>query len=105
MKYASISFAVVALITGLVAAGYWFVSGMAKFGPVGPNWGLPETGAPTEPILLEQKVLANSVANMQDTQAVIDGIKKSSDLNRTAALWTAASVAASALSAILGALA
>src|SRR5262245_20128151 len=105
MKWASIAFAVVALLTGLTAATYWYLSSRVRISPGGPGWGLPGTGVPIEPFEPEAKALEMSVANMRDNQAVIDEIKKAAALNRIASLWTAVAVAASAISAILGALA
>ncbi len=103
MKCASITFAIVALGTGLLAAFYWYKSSRITIGPTGPDWGLPGTGAHIEPVIPEAKALDMSVANMRDNQAVIDAIKIAAALNKVAALWTAASVTASAVSAILGA--
>ncbi len=105
MKGASVFLAIVACATGLIAARYWYSASKVNIVPLGPNWNPPGSGKPIEPLLPELKALDIAVANITDNQAIIDEIKKGAGLNKTAAAWTAASVAASSASAILGALA
>jgi len=102
----SIAFAIVALVTGLLAARYWYRSSKVPFHPDrGPQWGLPGTGEPIEPVDPAMKALDVGIANMKDLEDAIETAKKTAGLNKIAALLTAISVAASGASAILGALA
>jgi len=78
--------AVAALVTGLTAAWKWYAA--SKIQPK-PNWRME----PVKPVL----------SNMGWTSANLEAFEKAGQLNAKAALWTAASVVLSALSAIAGA--
>jgi hypothetical protein len=95
MKVASIILAIVAFVTGLIAARYWYRSSRVA---IDPGWGMPGTGGQIEPVLEELRGMDIQVA----TTGAFDG---AGQLNAAAALWTAASAAASAVSSILGAMA
>jgi hypothetical protein len=106
VKSISIAFAIVALGTGLIAAFYWYKSSKVPINQNhGPDWGLPGTGVPIEPVEPQRKTLDISIANIEGIIATNEAIKKAARLNQSAALWTAASVVSSACSAILGAMA
>lgn len=92
MKYASIVFAALALGTGLVAAWRWFESSRVQ---IDPGWGPPGSGRGFEPVSESGKAIGW-------TTATLDAFRKVSDLNRKAALWTAATVLLSTLSAVTG---
>lgn len=105
MKPLSIAFAILALCTGLVAAFFWYKSSKVPINSNrGPNWGLPGTGSLIEPVEPEMKALDLAAASIKDDQSIVEAIQRAGGLNQIAALWTAASVAASAMSAILGAM-
>jgi hypothetical protein len=105
LKFASIAFAIVALVTGLLAAHYWHSSSKVSFNPDrGPQWGLPGTGASIEPLTTGGKAVELGIANMKDLEDAIATAKKAAELNKIAALLTGISVAASGISAILGTL-
>jgi len=104
MKTASFIFAMIAAVTGLAAAYYWYKSSGFNVGLLGPNWGLPGTGMSIEPVDPELKALDMAVANWGDLQGAVEEIKTASRLNKIAARLTAASVAASAIATILAAL-
>jgi hypothetical protein len=86
MKYLSIVTAIGAGICGLIAAYYWYNSSLIEYGP---DWDF-------EPVVEEAK-------NMGQFAAIMKAAKKSSNLNKRAALWTAATVFLSAVSAIASA--
>lgn len=86
MKHASLAFAAVALITGLVAAWYWFKASAVK----------------VEPLLGRFGPMAN--ASDPFVAGALDAIERSAALNKTAALWTAASVLCSGITSVAGAL-
>jgi hypothetical protein len=91
MKCVSISLAVCALVSGLVAAFYWYQSSIVK---ADPGW----TRDNQEPVVQELKQMAwNS--------AILAASTTSADLNKTAALWTALSVALGGVANIVGSLA
>jgi hypothetical protein len=90
MKTISIVLATVALVTGLIAAQYWYRSSKVA---IDPGW-----SGPTEPVLPE-------LQQMGWTVAILKAARDVGDLNKTASLWTATSVAFGAASAIIGALA
>jgi hypothetical protein len=94
MKIASVTLALTALITGIVAAIYWYRSSKLQ---VVPMWSTLPTGELFEPL------------DRQDSQSgwivgMLQSLSASADLNAKAALWTAASVVFSAISSVLSAL-
>ena len=86
MKWASIALGVLAAITGLVAAVYWYRSSKVGLTPI---WGGLE---PVEPLFSQMGWLAG----------LMQTFAKSADLNKRAALWTAVSVVLAACSNFLG---
>ncbi|MEA2913929.1 MAG: hypothetical protein QOJ15_6010 [Bradyrhizobium sp.] len=105
MKCTSIVFAVIALVSGLLAAWFWLKSSKVKIGPLGPKWRLPGTGVPTEPYLPDQKAQEMFVKNMMDSQEIVNAALDSARLNKVASLWTAASVLCGGVASITGTLA
>jgi len=93
MKEASIAFAAIALVTGLVAAWHWYQSSKVE---IDPGWNPPGTGGRIEPVMPDLRQLDIEVATN-------NAFRRSGQLNKVAALWTAASVLASALASIFGA--
>jgi hypothetical protein len=86
MKYLALAFALAALLTGLKAAIDWYKSSRL----------VPEPGWPIEP--------GDSIlAHIGWISGILETGRKSSALNRTAAIWTAVSVLLSALSSVVGA--
>jgi hypothetical protein len=90
MKCVSIGLAVGALATGLIAAWFWYRSSIVQ---PDPGWSV----ANPEPVIPELRQMAWNTA-------ILAANTKSSDLNKTAALWTALSVALSGAASILGSL-
>jgi hypothetical protein len=82
----TMALAVAALVTGLIAAWKWYAA--SRIQPK-PGWRME----PVEPVL----------SNMGWTSATLEAFDKAGHLNGRAALWTAASVVLSALSAVAGA--
>ena len=91
LKLASIIVAIVAFIAGLRAAQIWHRASRVE---IVPMW---VSDGHMEPINQGQ-------SQSQWTNAIIEAANKSSDLNRRAARWTAAAVALSTVSTLLGAL-
>ena len=91
MKCMSIGFAILGVITGMVAAWIWYQSSLIQYHP---NWGLPGTGNPIEPVDEEQK-------QADINYALQNGLNEASRLNKNAALWTAISVFLNCLVALL----
>lgn len=89
MKWLSLVVATAACITGFIAARLWRKSINVQIDPLYPP---SRVGAPSGPSGEASQALAWSVATIQAFKAV-------ADLNRQAALWTAASVTLSALAA------
>jgi len=92
MKFAGIATAVAALISGLIAAWYWYRSSKVQIEPMWPqgSMGLVEPGdaEASQGGWIGGTLMAFSV---------------SADLNSKAALWTAVSVVLAAISSILSA--
>lgn len=91
MKWAGIALAVLAMISGLVAAWHWRQS--AKV-PVDPGWGFPGGGHAIEPV-------DQDASNTGWIVALIAAGNAAADLNRKAATWTAVSVAMGALASFV----
>jgi hypothetical protein len=87
LKVVDILLAALALLAGLKAAWEWYRA--SKIQPK-PNWRI-------EPVV-------PTLANMGWDAATLEAFEKAGVRNAKAALWTAASVVLSALSAIAGAL-
>ena len=94
MKCVSVVFALTAFFTGLAAAWYWYKSSKIV---IDPGWGLPGVDAYIEPVMHEQKQLDLQVATDRAMQQI-------GSLNKTASLWTAASVTFSSASSITSSL-
>lgn len=89
MKHISIALAIAGLFTGLIAARYWY---KASIVPVDPDW-------ETEPADIE------GLGSLRGwSTATLVALIESSNLNKTAALWTAAAVVFSTLSSLVGSL-
>jgi hypothetical protein len=93
LKFASIAMAVLALITGIVAARYWYRSSKVDIEPIWPTG----AGGPVEP------------GEHEDSQdgwigGALTAFSESARLNAKAAVWTAASVVFAAIASILSAL-
>src|SRR5260370_1006166 len=95
MKAISIALAITTLVTGLKAAWHWYQSSRVI---IDPGWTPPGLPGPSEPVMPEQQQTGWTVAT-------ITAFEEAASLNRTASLWTAASVGLSAASAVIGALA
>lgn len=83
----SIIFALIALGTGLVAAWYWYAS----------------TKEQIDPAIYKAPDGREAFRMMEWVQNVMNAVTKASQLNSKAALWTAAAVLSSAISAIFSA--
>ena len=108
MKFVSILFALAALVTGLLAAYKWYNASNVgiDFGYTYPGSRAGETytrGGIKSSRFLEPTDDVQKQMNEMD--ATLDAMKEAAKLNKVAARWTAATVAFSALSAILGILA
>lgn len=88
MKCLSILLAISALVAGLLVARYWYPASKIQ----------PDPGWPTEPG-------DSQASQMGWTAGIMEAIAKSADLNKTAALWTAAAVVLGSASSVVGALA
>lgn len=89
MKCASIGLAVCVVVTGLIAAYHWYQSSLVQ---IDPGW----TTLHPEPLDEQRRQMDLNVAvNRWATAAT--------KLNKTAALWTALSVALSGAASIVGA--
>src|SRR6185437_9618111 len=86
--------ALAALVCGLIAAWYWFRSSRVA---IDPGWTLPGEPGPSEPADAGAQQMAWIAATITASNEV-------ARLNKSASLWTAASVVFSAASAIVGAL-
>jgi hypothetical protein len=84
MKSISIIFAIIAFITGIRASWLWYKSSKVKFEPMGLQFGQ------LQPLNINESQLHWIIAILQT-------LEKSGDLNRKATIWSAASIAASAL--------
>jgi len=87
MKTVSLVFAFAALVTGLVAAWYWYLSSIV---PVEPAWRVEPGDA--------EASQAGWIA------AALKAMASAADLNKKAARWTAASAVCAAASSVCGAL-
>jgi hypothetical protein len=90
-KCIGIGLAVCSLVFGLIAAYYWYQSSIVK---ADPGW----TSQNPEPVVPE-------IRQMVWNSAILKAIQISSDLNKTAAIWTALSVGLGGLSSIIGSVA
>lgn len=91
MKVASIALAVLAFITGLRAAYLWYRASRVHVMPMWDNNGRIE---PVDPV---RSAAEWNIATQQT-------ISKSGELNQRGAIWTAAAVALSTASTLLGSL-
>jgi len=90
MKVAEIAIAILAFVTGLVAARYWYRASKITADPGwGPN-GLAEPGV-------------HSAAQDAWITAMLKSASESARLNKIAALWTAMAVALTGISSIAAA--
>jgi hypothetical protein len=96
---ASIVLALVGLTVGLKAAYYWWKASKIE---IDPGWNSGSSGdmRPTEPADLEG--MGSLVGWVTATMAAVTA---SSDLNRKAAIWTAAAVMLGGVSGVVGAFA
>lgn len=92
MKIAEIALAILAFVTGLVAAGYWYRASKITADPGWGRNGLVEPGV-------------HSAAQDAWIAAMLQSASESARLNKIAALWTAAAVALNALAALIAFLA
>jgi len=88
MKFISFALALLALVTGLVAAARWYKASKVEIMPLWAELGViePLGGSSNHWIV-----------------GILKAAQKSGALNKEAALWTASSVFLSALSAVIGA--
>ena len=91
LKLASITIAIVAFIAGIRAAELWYKASRIQIVPMWVNDGRIEPVNPGQ-------------AQAEWIVAIIETANKSGDLNKRAARWTAAAVALSTVSTLLGAL-
>ena len=91
MKIIAAALAVLAGITGFIAAWYWYQSSQVQ---IDPGWTPPGTGGPVEPD-------GEAAQAMGWVMATMVAISKASELNKKAATWTALSVALTATASIL----
>jgi hypothetical protein len=90
MRYAAITFGLASLGCGLVAAWYWYKASRIKFEPAFAE--LSEDVSETD-------------FHWTLLRAIMFAVRKASALNRSAALWTAASVVLGGVGGLLNALA
>lgn len=88
MWYVGNVLALSALVTGLLAAFYWYKSSNIE---VDPGW----TPTNPEPVIQEHRDAAWRTATLR-------AMTESAKLNKKASLWTALSVALSGASAVIG---
>ena len=86
IKLVSIVSAFLAAILGFIAAAYWYRASKVQ---IEPSWGR------TEPAEAD-------ASHAGWTMGIMQAYNASADLNKAAALWTAASVGLGALSTLLG---
>jgi hypothetical protein len=91
MRLVSLGLGFSALVSGLIAAFYWYQSSTVQ---PDPGWTIENP----EPVVPELKQIAWH-------SAILAAGAKSFDLNKTAALWTALSVALGGAVSIIGSLA
>jgi hypothetical protein len=87
MKLMSFSFALLALVTGLIAAYYWYKASKVEIVPL---W---------------QKLHIMEPIGGGDSHwivGILEAVGESCSLNKIAAVWTASSVFLSAVSAVIG---
>lgn len=101
---ASVVFAVIAVVSGLVSARYSDWASKVEVLSEGLPWAPPGTGGYSEPVDMDMKLMDMSIANMNDNQAMKNALKESGRLNHLAALLARGSAAASFVSALLGAI-
>jgi hypothetical protein len=94
MKLAGIGLAVLALASGIMAAGYWYRSSKLQ---ITPAWGSGSQGELFQPLDSED-AQQGWIVGMLETSSV------SADMNAKAAIWTAVSVVIGAISSIVSAL-
>lgn len=94
MKLAGIGLAVAALVSGIVAAGYWYRSSKLQ---ITPAWGLGSMGELFQPLEQDDAQQGWIVGMLEASSA-------SADRNAKAAIWTAVSVVLGAISSIVSAL-
>lgn len=90
-KPLSLFLAAIGLITGIVAACYWYKASQVT---IDPGWGIPGLDAHIEPVVSEMRQLDIEVATA-------NAFHSSGYHNKWAALWTAASVILNAISSFL----
>ena len=90
MKCVSVIFAILALAIGLKAAFTWYQASRVE---IDPGW----TSAHPEPV---DEILKQMAWN----SAIIGAARKSSELNRVAAFWTAVSIVFGGISNVAGSL-
>lgn len=90
LRILSISFALVALATGSRSAWLWHRGSRVQVEPLWVREGLIEP-------------LDSTWAQAQWIVALLEAAKKSGDLNRKAAIWTAITVVLATLSTLIGA--
>jgi hypothetical protein len=110
MRGASIISAAVALVTGLIAAWYWFRSSGLEIDPMWPKTKVDTSGLKRGTWAWRIRLLSTEVVLPENWQLDFSAATKlafleSGRLNSIAALWTAISVVSSAVSSIVGAIA
>jgi hypothetical protein len=108
MRLASILLALAALATGLLAAYKWYKASTVEI-DLGYTYPGSQPGATYRRMGMELPRFPESgdpeLKQINETAATWDAMKEAAKLNKVAAVWTAASVALGALSAIVGAIA
>lgn len=101
LKNLSLALSVIGFIVGLVASYYWLRASEVR---IVPAWDLefPRDALAKTPNLSAGDVVDKNI--MGWTTGVMIAFKKSGDLNRTAAIWTAAAVALSSGASLLSGL-
>jgi hypothetical protein len=87
MRWASILFASCALVTGLIAAVYWYRTSTVKI----------------EPSFHKRLTISLDDQSLPWIAGIMNATSDAARLNKTAALWTCASVVFAGLSSIIGA--
>ena len=89
MNYAQLFFSIGSVVCGLKSAHLWYKASQVTSAPMSARFGNP---APAEPVAAQADWIGG----------LLQSAKESGDLNRRAAIWTAASVGFTAIATVVG---